>query len=231
METGRLGRQYATAMVTADPQLWLIEGLPGSGKTSAAERLNARCSIDGLPSRWWLEESRDHPVLPATLRKKAKEPDFSDLCIHAFRNFIQTEAGVLILEGSAFQNSVRFMFANARSEAEISDYLAVWADAVGAARPRLLMFEVKAPEDHYANFVAARRGAAWMEKLIAYVESTPVAEQSGWRGFDGFVRFWADYQQLCLACAKALPWPVKFLPAWAEVGAFDDEAAYRFFRC
>jgi hypothetical protein len=217
-------------MRTADPQLWLIEGLPGSGKTSAAERLNALCAMDGLSSRWWLEESKDHPVLPAVLRKKAKEPGFSDLCVQAFRDFIRTETGVLILEGSAFQNSIRFMFANARSEAEISDYLAAWADAVCAVRPRLLMFEVRAPEDHYANFLAARRGAAWMEKLIAYVESTPVAEQCGWRGFDGFVQFWADYQQLCLACAKALPWPVKFLPAWPEVGAFDDETAYRFFR-
>ena len=92
------------------------------------------------------------------------------------------------------------------------------------------MFEVKRPEAHYADFVAARRGAAWMEKLIAYVESTPVAGQRGWRGLDGFVQFWADYQQICLACATGLPWPVKFLPAWSEAGTFDDEAAFHFFR-
>lgn len=217
-------------MATADTQLWLIEGLPGSGKTSAAERLNALCATKGMPSRWWLEEAKDHPVLPASLRKRSSEPDFAQLAIDAFRDFIRTEAGVLILEGSAFQNSIRFMFANARSKAEISNYVAAWAKAITPARPRLLMFEVKTPEAHYANFVAARRGAVWMEKLVTYVEATPVAEQRGWRGFDGFVQFWAAYQHLCLDCAKALPWPVKLLPAWSETGAFEDDAAFQFFR-
>ena len=216
--------------MVADPQLWLIEGLPGSGKTSAAERLNSLSRAEGLPSRWWLEEAKDHPVLPAALRKKANEPAFAQLCIQAFQDFIGLETGILILEGSAFQNSIRFMFANARSEAEIWDYVAAWAEAVSVARPRLLMFELKAPEAHYTEFVAARRGAAWMEKLIAYVEATPAAQQRRWRGLDGFLHFWTDYQRICLTCARKLPWPVLFLPAWSEAGTFDDEAAFRFFR-
>lgn len=216
-------------METADTQLWLIEGVPGAGKTSAAERLDALCSEKGLTSRWWLEEAKDHPVLPAVLRKRAVDPDFPVLCIQAFRDFIQLERGVLILEGAAFQNTIRFMFANARPEAEISDYMATWASSLSPAKPRLLMFEVKRPEAHYGDFVAAKRGAAWMDKLIAYVESTPVAEQRGWLGLDGFVRFWSAYQEMCLAYARSLPWPVKILPAWSETGAFDDQAAFRFF--
>lgn len=217
-------------MTMADPRLWLIEGLPGSGKTSAAERLNAWCGGEGLMSRWWLEEAKDHPVLPADLRRRAAEPGFPQLCIQAFRDFVEIESGVLILEGAAFQNTIRFMFANARSDAEIADYVAAWAETIAPARPRLLMFEVSSPEAHYADFVASRRGAGWMARLVTYVESTPIARQRRWVGLDGFVRFWAEYQEICLAHASALPWPVKLLPAWSETGAFDEEGAFRFFR-
>lgn len=212
------------------PQLWLIEGLPGSGKTSAAERLNNSCGAYGLPARWWLEEAVDHPVLPASLRKLSATPAFSDRCVQAFRSFISIEAGILILEGSAFQNTIRFMFANGRSWAEISDYLTTWADAVTPARPRLAMFEVGDPNAHYTNFVAQRRGATWMEKLVAYVESTPLAQRHGWTGVNGFVQFWSEYQRLCLRCASTLPWPVKVIPAWSEAKALDEEGLFSFFR-
>ncbi len=40
---------------------------------------------------------------------------------------------------------------------------------------------------------------------------------------------WSAYQEMCLAYAKALPWPGKILPARSETGAFDDQAAFRFF--
>lgn len=56
-----------------------------------------------------------------------------------------------------------------------------------------------------------------------------MAQQRGWLGFDGYVQFWSAYQRMCLAHAKALPWPVKILPAWSEIGAFDDQTAFRFF--
>ncbi len=220
---------YSGSMAGADTQLWLIEGLPGSGKTSAAERLNAMCAAQELNSRWWAEEAKLHPVLPATLRKRASAPDFPRLCILAFRDFLQAHSGILILEGSAFQSSIRFMFANARPEAEITDYVATWAEEIAAARPRLLLFEVQDPKAHYAEFVAARRGVEWMDKLIGYVEATPVAQQHGWCAFDGFLRFWGEYQRICLACAQTLPWPVKQMPAWSETGAFDETAGFHFF--
>lgn len=58
----------------------------------------------------------------------------SDHAHLSFRDFIRLERGVLILEGAAFQNTIRFMFANARPEAEISDYMATWAISLFPAK-------------------------------------------------------------------------------------------------
>lgn len=211
-------------------QLWLIEGIPGSGKTSAAEQLSALSNSRGAAARWWLEEAKDHPVLPSRLRKLSATADFSERCVEAFRSFISVETGILILEGAAFQSTVRFMFANAKPYDEIADYVGAWTEAVTPARPRLLMFRVADPISHYTRFVAEMRGEPWIEKLVAYVEATPIAQDRSWMGLEGFIQFWAAYQELCFECAATLPWPVKIVDAWSESRSFDALSALDFFR-
>lgn len=210
-------------------RLWLIEGVPGAGKSSLAQRLALVAKARGLEARWWLEEDRDHPVLPARLRKLASAADFPERCVDAFGEFVRRETGVLILDGAAFQSTVRFMFANNRSSERIGDYLTAWASVVQPANPRLLMIRVRDPFAHYADVVCPQRGDAWREKLVAYVERTPIARERGWMGFAGFVQFWAAYQDLCLRCAADLPFPLSIVSAWSETGQFDETATAEFF--
>lgn len=211
------------------PVLWLIEGIPGSGKTTTASRLCNQCCQRGMNARWWLEEDRDHPVHPISLRRRASERGFDHLCIDAYRSFVRNERGVLILEGSAFQSTVRLMYAHAASIAEITGYIASWSAHIATAAPRLQCHRIENPYAHYADFVTHERGSSWIKKLIAYVEQTPLAVRRRWSGFSGFVSFWSEYQDLCLALIDTLPMPVRVAPSWAETGKADEEQTFSFF--
>jgi len=210
-------------------RLWLVEGIPGSGKSAAAERLCELATSQGVTARWWLEEDKNHPVLPATLRRRSAEAQFPDLCVAAFASFLREEEGVLILEGSAFQSTVRFMFANGMGVPRMQAYLDRWAEVVAPADPRLLVLRADDPGAHYAEFVAERRGSAWMEKVSAYVEQTPIAQANGWTGLAGFISFWERYQEVCATVCTELPWPVMVMPSWSQSREFDEGAALSFF--
>jgi hypothetical protein len=164
--------------------LWLIEGLPGSGKSATAALLCEEARIQGLPARWWLEEAKDHPVIPADLRRAANQADFSQRCIDAFARFSAEEQGVAILEGAAFQSVVRLLYANLLPPEEIRDHVTRWATALPDST-RLLFLNV-------------------MD--IAYAERTPLSQARGWSGFEGLVRFWAGYGDLCRTILPLLPW-------------------------
>lgn len=192
--------------------LWLIEGLPGAGKTSLAKDIAEQRQAEGASARWWLEEDRDHPVLPAALRKQSAASNFPDLCLNAFARFIAVEEGDLILEGSAFQSTVRFMFANAREPVVVSDYVDHWCRVVTPAQARLVYLTISQPKPHFED-ICRVRGAEWSQKLIAYIERTPIAQAQRWSGFEGFVAFWEAYQDLCLNLLDRMTIPVSRLPA------------------
>ncbi|MDP1736027.1 MAG: hypothetical protein Q8L23_01150 [Caulobacter sp.] len=210
-------------------QLWSVEGIPGSGKSITAERLNDDCASRRQAARWWLEELRDHPVVPAALRGAAAEPDFPNRCLEVFRAFLTREDGVLILDGAAMQSTIRFMFANRREVEEIADYFDRWSVLVEPMAPRLVFLDIDDPERHYLDFLIPLRGAEWTDKLVRYVEGTPVARANAWQGIDGLIRFWSAYQDLCREMLSRFPAPVLVFPADPSRDNGLDPAIHEFF--
>jgi len=209
-------------------QLWLVEGIPGSGKSTTAGLLRDACASRGRAARWWLEEARDHPVTSTALKASAAGPDFPARCLEAFRAFLTREDGVLILDGAAMQSTIRFMFANRCEVEEIADYFDQWSVLVEPTAARLVYLDIDDPKSHYLDFLIPVRGVEWTDKLVRYVESTPIAQANAWRGTEGLVCFWSGYQDLCRAMLSRLRGPVLAFPAEPSRNSGLDPAIREF---
>lgn len=173
-----------------------FEGIAGSGKTTASERLCEILKSKGVDAAWWLEESADHPIMPKERRALSKNSDFSEICLGAWQSFLNSQTkAVSILDGYAFQSTVRFLFERRVRRSQIDSYFQHWQEL--APDTSITYFYVDNPGEHY-EIILTERGAEWAQKLFAWVERTPVGTALNLKGKSGFVEFWSVYQELCL---------------------------------
>jgi hypothetical protein len=145
--------------------LVLVEGVPGSGKTTTAELIATQTG-----ARWIREEARDHPVIPAEVRKRNRGDDFETQCLARWRDFLHALDGPWVLEGCALQSTVRFMFANCWPRPRIDAYWQAFEEIVAPFVEKLLLLTVS---DERMREVYAERGDAWIAKVGGWVASTP----------------------------------------------------------
>ena len=191
-------------------RLILIEGLPGSGKTSTAKHLHRLLSYEGFVCSWFLEEDASHPVTPRVLRRTAPSPGYGDRCVKSWTDFVNAKRSsdrVFILEGCAFQSTVRFMVEYGSSRHEVLDYAYQFEATVAPLCPRLIHFNQDDPAEFMRICVLPRRGPEWAAKVSSHLASTPCCRQRGWEGTDGMIRFWVHYQEICRDLCSSLSIP------------------------
>ncbi|HYD09236.1 MAG TPA: hypothetical protein VEA78_03960, partial [Acidimicrobiales bacterium] len=165
----------------------LVEGLPGSGKTTLAARLAAE---HGVP--WWREEDRDHPVTPPSLRRHHRQPDFDEVCIDAWRRFVGGWSGPCVLEGCALQSTVRFMVEQAWPATRIERYWRRFEEVVTPLAPVLVHLRTDGPARFVREHTRAVRADVW-DRMAAHAASTPIAASLA----DPAVEVWVAYAEVC----------------------------------
>jgi len=182
-----------------------FEGLPGSGKTTASERFCRLLRSNDIASSWWIEEAPDHPIRPREGCALSRAYYFPHVYLDAWSAFLKLSNSTVVLDGYAFQSTVRFLYANQLPRAQIKDYFDRWQEL--APETTLVYFSVENPGKHF-DAVLEERGEAWLSKLHRYVERTPIGVANGLQGGAGFVEFWSNYQQLCHELLEAANVPV-----------------------
>lgn len=224
----------------AATRLILIEGIPGSGKTSTASWLAERLRARGLRVAWVREEAADHPVIGRDTRRTGKHPGYGERCAARWRAFATKEIQradreLIILEGVLFQSTVRFMLEYRRAQDEPTRYFDTTEEILRPLNPWLLYYSHPEPRLYLEHEIDARKSAPYVDKIAHYTETTPFARQGGWRGRRALVEFYSHYESVCrtLVARSHLPrldldasrsqWEAtrRHLSAWIEVNGFD----------
>ena len=197
-----------------------VEGIPGSGKTTAATQLCELLRNKGVDAHWYLEESVDHPIMPDHRRALSGKSGFPQICMNAWQEFLNASDRTVVLDGYAFQSTVRFLYANLVEQKVIEEYFQQWQAL--SPNTTVVFFVVEDPYTHF-EVVFSERGADWTGKLFDYVENTPMGVTNNFHGKSGFVEFWSRYQQLCRELLDTAHVPVALLNArsWTEADLED----------
>jgi hypothetical protein len=206
-----------------DTRLILIEGLPGSGKSTAARVLAGRLNARGLTARALLETQPDHPLhvggalhpsgatTGEALFARYTAESFVDESLARWRAFVAAALddparGVHLVESYPYQSGARVLL---QLDAPLERILAYAADVeavVAPLAPLLVYFDSPDPVAA-VRAIAARRGPEWTAYLVALVARCPYAERRGLHGLDAVERVSAEYKAALdrLLAASTLP--------------------------
>ena len=182
------------------PRIILIEGIPGSGKTSLAESVCDHLCSTGTPSVWFREEARDHPVIGIDMRQTASKANYASRCVQGWRDFVNSnahEGKTYVLEGCFFQSTIRYLLEHQHPHQEIDDYIAGFLSAVENTDVSLIYLRQEISGRILLNQMIDRKGLDIVNKIANYTENTPYAQARKLRGQEAVASLYTDYRQLC----------------------------------
>jgi hypothetical protein len=208
-----------------DTKLVLVEGLPGSGKTTTGRWLVGALAARGARAQFLREDEPDHPLkvggplhpggatTGAALFTRYTVEDYVDESLALWASFVgAAEAGgvVRIVEAYPWQNAARVLFQMDAPIDRILQYAAAVEDLLAPLRPGLVYLERR---DAVATFrsTAAERGAPWTVPSVAIITDSPMARRHGLRGLDGTLRFIVLYKEFLDALRAASRFPTAVL--------------------
>jgi len=183
-----------------------IEGIPGSGKSTAAAQVDRLFRANSIDSYWVWEEDPNDPIGTSRLSRTVGVDVLASRYLDSWKEFVRRNRKVAILDGYALQSSVRFLFALNAPQSTISSYFSKW-QKITQFGSSMVYLKVEDPAKHFSDFVFPLRGEEWRQKVSSYVSATPLGRERGLEGSEGLIEFWSEYQTVCLEllCNSVVP--------------------------
>jgi hypothetical protein len=204
-----------------ETKLILVEGLPGSGKSTTAHALARHLTRLGVPIRWWYEEEVGHPVYVFqnldSLRQVVDDLNQGRYgavvaaALDQWRRFaamLAASGEVGLIDSCLFGYLTWTLFPHDRPEAEILAYVAEVERIVAPLNPCLIYFRQEDVARSLRRLVD-RRGGSTETLFIQKGTQSTYGRHHRLEGFDGMVAYWTAYRQVTdTAFARSALWKV-----------------------
>ena len=199
----------------------LIEGLPGTGKSTLAETLKLKFEGEGRKACEYTELSKDHPIFTLKFEKDARDENYLESDLTKWTEFLSTNdnEAIHIFDAAPFQNSIRYSL-EFRNENKINNYINQFQRELGPHNASLIYLRPKSAKEQI-EYCLSVKGDDWVKNITKYYENVPHSQVRNREGIDGLKAFWNDYAELCIGLMENISIPskiIRFAPGeWARV--------------
>jgi thymidylate kinase len=205
-----------------DTHLVLIEGLPGSGKSTTAQKLAEEITNSGKSCQCFLEWDIDHPIpigddfnlgkVIASSRKR--EPTLLQQWLQLVKA-TRSQKLVTVLESRFWQTSVMLMYIAGLPKEDVLASNQRVITAIQPLEPVLIYFAIDDPQIFAKRTVQLKEvewqrsgiPGSWAQHLYDAVDSQPWMMQRRLTGLEGMLALWEEWAQVSDELYARLPFP------------------------
>src|SRR6516164_5362578 len=213
---------FATSMQTSisHPQILFIDGLPGSGKSTAAEAVGGSIS----DSRVFVETAPNHPLLVsapdalgaafANIHERHSAGSFAAAALGRLESFLEGAGHnvLYVFESHPIQSTVRVLFQMDAPQTTILQFWSDLQDRLAVVQPRLIYFQERNPVQAMKE-INRKRGPVWESYLVEALAQSPWMRARAVSGVEGVYEMLVEYANLIDRLAGSWRFPVLTLPA------------------
>jgi hypothetical protein len=213
----------ATQTSIPHPDILFIDGLPGSGKSTAAAAVGGCLSN----SRVFAETAPDHPLLVAApdqmgaafadIHETHSADSFAAAALGRLGSFIESAGCDLlyVFESHPIQSTVRVLFQLNAPQPTMLQFWSDLQDRLAFAQPRLIYFQERDPLQAMKE-INRKRGPVWESYLIESFQRSPWMRARALSGVEGANRMFVAYADQIDRLADLWRFPILKLPARPE---------------
>ena len=171
-------------------KLILLEGLPGSGKTTMSRKLFDRISVE---NKCLVQESSDSsPIDRGAITDIGVWPARTLQEWEKLSADIVAQQKLCVMEYVWFQHTIAEMLLIDCTRNQIVGFCRKIENIIKDIPPILVLYTANNAET-FLKETYKLRGGEWSEKLDGFIDTTPYGQKRNLTGFDGFVDFFNEY--------------------------------------
>ncbi|RAV09190.1 DNA/RNA helicase domain-containing protein [Paenibacillus contaminans] len=200
-------------------KLIMIEGIPGSGKSTTAQRISHILQRKGGNLKWWYEEEQGHPVYiyddytsMQTIVDELSSGNYRKVIDMAlkrwqeFVEFVQSSSDIVIVDSCLFGYLTWSLFPFEVPKQEIEQYVKDVERMIQPLNPHIIYF-YQTDIGAALKKICTRRGGDTEKNFIRSATQSPYGKSRGLNGFEGMVAYWRDYRDITDGAFQGLAFP------------------------